>query len=232
MKITDEISCTITRARTGRSVSFRSSEEKRIDSLAAPWFAASNESEFRAHPAAQQFAEAAGNAPLATVRINCYRGRLFTTDSVTDPFEFGPPPRTDAGHGRYNAAGNSALYLASTVVGVAAELARHRRDGMYLFCQSFSVALQALRVANLAAADIMPIFKICFDYSEQELAPEKYFKSQVLAELISCAGFNGFLVPGVRGFKENRYQNLVLFDPGLQWREWVDSSRPPQLVEA
>lgn len=231
VKITDEIGCTITRGATGRFVSFLTPEEKRIDALAAAWFALSNEREFRAHDAAHQFAEAAGNAPLATGRINFYRGRLFTTDSVTDPFEFGPPPKAIAGHGRYNPAGKSALYLASTVAGVAAELERHRHDGMYLFCQSLSVDLQSLKVADLAA-DSMPIFQICFDYSELERDAEKYFKSQVLAELISRAGFHGFLVPGVRGSKENRYQNLVLFDPELQWREWIDASNPPQLVEA
>ena len=71
-----------------------------------------------------------------------------------------------------------------------------------------------------------------FDYSEIERDPNKYFKSQILAELISKSGFNGFLVPGVRGSIENRYNNLVLFDPNLQWRQWVDVSSPPRHVEA
>lgn len=230
VKATAEISCTIARAATGRSVSFVTPEEQRIDALAAAWFSQSCEDTFRVHDAAHEFAEAARSAPTATGRITCFRGRLFTIATVTDSYAFGPPPREVAGHGRYNPKGQAMLYLASTVCGVAAELARHRREGMQLFCQRFSVDLDALKVADLRATENIPIFQICFDYSERERDSARYFKSQILAESIAMAGFNGFLVPGVRGTKENRYHNLVIFEPEAQWRGWVVVTSPPDLV--
>ena len=155
---------------------------------------------------------------------------MFTTNVLPDPYDFGPPPKNLAGNGRYNSAGKPVLYLASTVAGVAAELERHRQNGMLLFYQSLSIDLQSLYIADLAA-DSMPFFQIIFDYSELERDPEKYFKSQVLAELISQAGFDGFLAPGVRGSKNKLYKNLVLFDPESQWRKWIDTSNLPKLIE-
>lgn len=44
--------------------------------------------------------------------------------------------------------------------------------------------------------------------------------SQQVAEFVRAAGFDGMLVPGVRGREDRRYSNLVLFTHA-GWRGWL-----------
>ena len=48
--------------------------------------------------------------------------------------------------------------------------------------------------------------------------PNDYSYSQLVADLVRGAGFDGMLVPGVRG-TGGAYRNLVIFEPRC-WRDW------------
>jgi hypothetical protein len=228
--VSDEIGCTIQRAATGRHVSFLSRDEKRFDVLAADWFAADSERGFLDHPARREFEDALRTAPKLNGVLLGYRGRVFACTQVTDPYEFGPPPAPCSTHGRYNRAGRPALYLATTVSGVVAELDRHQSDGSSLFCQRFSLDSRGLNIADLSRNDCSQTLAITFDYSELEREPTSYFKSQVLADSVERGGFDGMLVPGVRGSNENRYYNIVILGPGVRWAEWLDLEWVPQRI--
>jgi hypothetical protein len=228
--VRDEIGCTVQRAATGRRVSFMTAEEKRIDVLVADWFATETTERFMGHPAIAEFEEALRTATSKEGKLVVFRGRIFSASTITDPFEFGPPPRGIAPQGRYNREGGPVLYLSTTIAGVAAEMNRYQRKDSHLHCQRFMLDMNNLAVAELSRDDCAPILAITFDYSELERDPAKYFRSQGLAEVVERCGFDGMLVPGVRGSNDNRYHNLVMLGASDRWKQWVDKDELPSRV--
>jgi len=112
------------------------------------------------------------------------------------------------------------LYLATTPEGVRLEIAG---SGAPVFLQVYRIDFGTLRIADLAATSVTEFLKAAFDQAEMSMYANfgrpDYLFSQLLAELVSDAGYDGMLVPGVRGHHRCRYENLVLFRPD-GWQEW------------
>jgi hypothetical protein len=68
-----------------------------------------------------QLLQSARVAPSSTFSVPLFRGRFFSSPPKSFQ-DFGPPPRTHAPRGRYNAEGIPALYLCLSVNGVKREL--------------------------------------------------------------------------------------------------------------
>ena len=135
----------------------------------------------------------------------------------------GPPPSAHAVSGRYNAAGTVALYLSTDEQGVRREL--ERAVGDLLAIQRYRVDTDTLRILDATEAGISNFLHAVFDHAEGcciegRGGPMTYHFSQNVARIAREAGFDGMLVPGVRGDSTTLYQNLSLFDCGDRWRAW------------
>jgi hypothetical protein len=134
----------------------------------------------------------------------------------------GPPLPAKASAHRYNRAGAPVLYLCDSVGGVRRELGA---DVDELYIQRFSVPVNDLHVADLTAVELPEVIRGAFYTAELigvmglRTPLETFAFSQALAEMIAGAGFDGMLVPGVRGEREARYTNLVVFHFD-NWRSW------------
>jgi hypothetical protein len=116
------------------------------------------------------------------------------------------------------------LYLADSIVGVSAEMRQFVAPGTPACVQEFAVPLDNLNIADLSAANLPTILASAFDSAEQSrigssFGRPDYAFSQVLSDFVRAAGFDGMIVPGVRGRAGNIYRNVdfFVFDG---WRAW------------
>jgi RES domain-containing protein len=148
-----------------------------------------------------------------------FRGRR-DDGSVTDWKKMGPPEASYALGGRYNQPGQPVLYLATSRLGVQLEIPKYDST---LCIQTYRIDTGALRIADLTSPTISDLLKAAFDLAEAsnyaDYGRQDFALSQLLAEFVRGAGFDGMLVPGVRGARQHQYCNLVLFRPA-QWEEW------------
>ena len=223
-----EASCSVTRGATGRTTDFLTQEQQSTDLLVRDWLSCNTERSFNSHAAHELFLSALGEAPQLQDPIIVYRGRPISPDKVASltRTDFGPPPADKAAAGRYNHAGSPALYLATTPAGVCAELAG-RDIGSSLYCQQYQIDPNQLQVLDMSALSLKDIVRIVFDYTEHSSAPGGSLHSRLLASAISALGHDGMIVPGVRGSRQNRYSNLVVFEPSERWRDWVSGNADP-----
>jgi len=117
------------------------------------------------------------------------------------------------------------LYLATSASGVVRELCSELPP-VDLYCQNYRLPLGVLRVVDFSSPDLENFVHIAFDYAEYGLGSggindREYGFSQVLAEIVEAAGYEGMIVPGVRGTPDDRYCNVVLFS-AESWKEWVE----------
>jgi len=154
-----------------------------------------------------------------------FRARSFPkTCHPTDPFEFGPPPNPASG--RYNRAGQAALYLGSEVRGLSAEMRQYANSGEQFYWARYSGADSASLV-DLSEPSAHPALHFAFDRAEG--LGVGYEAAQRLADVIRELSIDGMIVPGVRGNKLHHYNNLVVFNFG-GWRDWIDASQQPELL--
>lgn len=135
----------------------------------------------------------------------------------------GPPP--EPRENRYNSRSQGALYLCDSEEGVRRELCPEGEGQLAL--QDYVLPLDSLRLADFAASGLSELLSAAFDMAESSLVPGRvgrgdFLFSQVLADLVRESRFQGMLVPGVRGDREHRYLNVVVFDPpaGHDWPLW------------
>jgi RES domain-containing protein len=134
--------------------------------------------------------------------------------------QMGPPPLGRGPAGRYNRAGTSVLYLSTSEEGVRLELPNRR-----LCLQQYEIDLSRLRIADFRSTQTPDVLRAAFDLAESACVPGRngpsnYAFSQFLASLISRLGFDGFIVPGVRGGPTTRYENVVMLHPEGSWVSW------------
>jgi hypothetical protein len=158
-------------------------------------------------------------APLVGSPLELFRGRP-RDGSIRGLEQMGPPPVGCAPDGRYNRAGESVLYLSDSEEGVRLEVTAGP-----ICIQQFLVPAPSLRIADFAPEEVSNRVHAAFDLAERACVPGRdgpnnYAFSQLLARSIFRAGFDGFIVPGVRGNSSVRYRNVVLLKPDRAWQSW------------
>jgi hypothetical protein len=205
----------VNRGHTGRStpvgLDYRQAEE---------WSNAAGDV-LRSHAAAERFRAELQSVSHHVGSMAFVRGRL-DDGSVKSWRDMGPPPRNVAQGGRYAAPDMVVLYLCDSPAAVVMELALPAGVGPFL--QDYVVGA-SVRLADFTDARLREFIKAVFDMSENSMVagrvgPTGYGFSQVVAEIVREAGFEGMIVPGVRGHKEFQYRNVVVFEPGTNWVDW------------
>jgi len=109
------------------------------------------------------------------------------------------------------------------VEGVLRELAP--KPGTRIFLQDYRFSPSALRLADVSSVHLTDFVKAVFDQAENSsvegrVSPSGYAFSQIVGQLVLEAGFEGMVVPGVRGDPNLQYRNIVVFDPHGRWITW------------
>jgi hypothetical protein len=239
MKLTDEATCSVIRGATGRKTDFLNNAHYEQEKSVKEWVACENEKGFLTHPAANKFRDLISAVQaVGQKEITCYRGRYKSSNMVPRPMpsHFGPPPKEKAEENRYNVAGKPVLYLASTREGVAYELRKDQQPIIDLLCQEYVVKIENIRLSDFSEPSLDNFIHITFDYAEHgmrsgRINKEDYVFSQVVANIVECQGYSGMIVPGVRGVRGHRYNNIVIFNPEDSWRLWVNDGKEPECID-
>ena len=111
---------------------------------------------------------------------------------------------------RYNR-GFNAFYLSGTEVGVEREVNQETSSNQKIYMLKYTINFDQIRIVDLTDKDLEMINQLIFDC--EELDEKHYQLSQRVGKyLLSLERlFDGFLVEGVQGDQDCRYNNLVLF---------------------
>lgn len=211
-----EANAVITRGHTGRAV--------HIDPEAVPadrWFHSRFRHFRRWHPAAFYFRSFMRDVPVASgSSMRAYRGRQ-PPPRIRGWQDMGAPFWARARANRYNRQWRPALYLCDSEEGIVREFAAYGAPPTHI--QEWDLPLDELRIADFAAPGLPSFLNSVMDYAEccnvpGRPGPADYSFSQLVADLVRRAGFDGMLVPGVHGVGAP-YRNLVIFRPRA-WRRW------------
>jgi len=215
LALSDSIAMEVKRGHTGRCIKVDR------DFYQAQKLAERSTLALRLSPWAWRVARELRNAPAAAFSpLVLFRARPVDC-SIHGWEEMGPPPNGCAPDGRYNQARTSVLYLSDSEEGARLEVNAER-----ICIQEYAIHAPPLRVADLASGNASNLLQAAFDLAEKARVPgfegpASYAFPQFLARWIHRAGFDGFIVPGVRGNNSGtRYRNAVLFRPAEKWREW------------
>lgn len=153
-----------------------------------------------------------------------YRGRRFS-GTTPSRYDFGPPPRNVAPPNRYNSPESPALYLCTTREAVSRELSASAD----VWVQQFDIPLAGIHVADLRSPEgredqLLAAMMWFAELAGQDGYPNQDF-SRLVASLVA-EKFDGMLVSGVRGDQSLIYCNLVIFEPGDIWHNWLSSNLP------
>jgi hypothetical protein len=164
-------------------------------------------------------------APEDILDAPLFRGQ-FLSGPPDSFYQFGPPPPERARRGRYNAEGTPALYLCSTRAGVVRELGPSP-IGRELWIQQFRI-LPELRVADARELPIDSLAAAVFWLIEHGRDRWQFPRiGERVGHLISC-GYDGLIVPGVRGEPTELYWNAVVFRPSNRWVHLIEQNAQPE----
>lgn len=220
-----DIGTVVRRANTGRETRSLTALDQLDEVLTERWFQCSH-AEFEAAGEAEILVEQIKQAPLVRREFDAFRGRVLAEDETWTSMDFGPPPAHLATSQRYSRERQPALYLSDSPVGVQAEVAMRNSPsspGEVLFIQRFKIDGAQLRIADLSDSRLPAFVHFAFERSEQT---DDYLRSQIIADIVRAAGFDGMLVPGVRGSSVGNYKNAVVFNPEPIWREMLTKDSP------
>jgi RES domain-containing protein len=215
-----EIGTSVTRAHTARVSDSFTHEQQTCERLVNAWLdnPLDDPGDWGRELVKELLAECASCDVSAT-----YRGRFFSdTTQAANPMEYGPPPTPSAG--RYNRVGQAALYLGYELAGVRAEMERHAKEGLKLFCARYK-PIKSLRCIDLSDAQAHPALHLAFDRAER--LDVDYEAAQRLADVARELEIGGIIVPGVRGSNVHHYRNVVILRCA-DWDSWVDSDFQPE----
>ncbi|MBK8058533.1 MAG: RES family NAD+ phosphorylase [Gemmatimonadetes bacterium] len=155
-----------------------------------------------------------------------FRGRHFSTNVTPSAEEFGPPPASVTGIGRYNAPGSPRLYLSSSITGVIGELSP-APDGTHLWVQRFRPP-QSLQLLDAGEFAENSFAAAAFWRVESRRDREQGYArlGERIATLVATR-FDGMIVPGVRS-TEGAYFNVILFTAEHLWHDLLDRTLAPQ----
>ncbi|OEU66926.1 MAG: hypothetical protein BA863_07960 [Desulfovibrio sp. S3730MH75] len=234
-----QLGCSLTRGSTGRTTNFETPEDHLQEALVEQWAKAKNRDAFLSHPNAAKFRSMISETHVINgTTLVCYRGCYRRPDMLPRPLpnHFGPPPPELTEAGRYNIAGEPVLYLCTTDYGIVYEKQEDNNPIKNLFCQEYILDLSVLRLADFADSNLDNFIRIVFDYTEYGLRggnidKSDYLFSQVIAAIVEQYGFSGMSVPGVRGVPDRRYQNIVIFNPEVIWKQFVNKDVEPICID-
>jgi hypothetical protein len=89
-----------------------------------------------------------------------------------------------------------------------------------------------LRVADFSRTEdhfLTGVFFIAEECNVERRGRSNYIFSQIVAQLVADH-FDGMLVPGVRGNRDARYNNVVVFQPGGDWEAWLEPRSEPYFL--
>lgn len=219
---TPGIGTSVTRAHTGRVSDSITAEQQVCELLVNQWL--DDASDDVTSWGRMLIKELIAELPLC-MAPQAYRARCFPkTIHPTDPLCFGPPPAFAAG--RYNRAGQSALYLGRTIQGLSAEMVKYAKPNQHFYYAKY-LQVPSLLLVDLSDANAHASIHFAFDRAER--LDLDYEAAQRLADVVRELGVDGIIVPGVRGTKTHNYCNVVIFEC-LDWASWVDTSHPPELL--
>jgi hypothetical protein len=218
---TPEVGTSVTRAHTGRISESFTAEQQACERLVNQWLDGASDD-------AMAWGRLLVTELLAElprcVAPQTFRARRFPKSiHPTDPLCFGPPPPIAAG--RYNRAGQSALYLGMTTQGLRAEMEQYALPDQHFYFARYCPIL-SVSLVDLSAASAHAALHLAFDRAER-LDLGGYEAAQRLADVVRELGIDGIIAPGVRGTKAYNYSNVVIFNC-LDWATWVDMSHPPE----
>jgi hypothetical protein len=203
--------------RLGRGHTGRTIEASTDYALARDWSEARWTFTRRWHAGARRFRDALRNVgPLTSGSLAVWRGRADPTRSIASWEDMGPPPTHLLRDQRYSRQGSPALYLANSAKGVCRELAS---TAPLVAVQQFLLDLSQRHVVDLASSDCENYVHCVFDFAEWR-EPAGFGFSHAVARIVRDAGFDGMLVPGVRGAPGHTYHNVVVFRSD-SWRDWL-----------
>lgn len=203
--------------------------------LARGWAELADPTQFERHEALKRFI--AGMTPASTLRpkgggLLCFRGRRrFLAGYSPSPWEMGPPPSASAPEGRYNKVGESVLYLCESERAVLEEPITGTGP---LWIQRFVLPADQLAIADFSSVRGDDFLSKVFLFAELAGNPGVAVQlcfSQFVASLVS-RHFDGMWIPGVRGNKNHRYCNLVMFRAESRWRDWLQLDAAPYAIRA
>lgn len=214
-----EVGTSVTRGRTGRVTDSFTPEQQFCEGLVNDWLGGNiGESSDWGRRLVQ---ELIGELPRCGAPSS-YRARLFRGGEVpTDPLQFGPSPSRAAG--RYNQVSQPALYLGTSLAGLALEMEQYSEVGSNFYVARYA-PIEALELVDLSAPNIHSALHHAFDRAERPT--NDYEPGQLLAEVVRDLGIDGMIVPGVRGTIATRYTNVVVFR-NQEWVSWIDSTYLP-----
>jgi hypothetical protein len=217
---TAAVTVTAIRGHTGRSAVVDDGYR-----LAEKWSKARLLGRLRRHAGARRLREAMGRMSVtAGEPLICYRGSDRQYSVVSSWEDVGPPPAELAGDQRYSRVKVPAWYLADSIDGVMREL---QDRGRPLTIQCFALDRTLLRLVDLNAHDVATYVQAVFDVAESACidgrgGPNDFKFSQTVAETVTESGFDGMIVPGVRGDAALHYRNVVL----LRAHRWLAGATP------
>ena len=104
-----------------------------------------------------------------------------------------------------------------------------------LWCQQYDFDFNDMRIADFADSMLDSYIQFVFESAETGIGPGdikvnlgEYRFSQAIAEIVEEHGFSGMIIPGVRGARDCRYKNMVVFSPEPRWKQWVNNAVQPQ----
>lgn len=159
-----------------------------------------------------------------------FRGRFFRESARVSSSDFGPPPIEKAIVGRYNRAGQSRLYLCSSVSGVVRELGP-AQPGDFLWSQEFRFP-NDLRIFDARKLPESSFAASVFWVIEEECDRSAKYSGlgSNIVDLLDSE-YEGMIVPGVRGSRSDRYSNIVIFNPFERWQNYLLPFASPNQIK-
>ena len=230
--LSDSLKIETTNVKTGRTVVHQDNSDPRIDTQKLQhYIQAWVEHGCWSLPIylSRKVAKFRGRANIGNMAL--YRGISLESFEKHGLVRIGPSSKPK--NNRYSKEGEIALYLISESKFIAKEL--NLDEWME---QHYKVNLPDIRIADITQMnhELDNSIGLAFHMSERgvtnsgyEIEKElnkrgksKHLYSQLLARFFKRRGWQGLLMPGVRGDKGANYSNLVLFMPLAQrWDEWT-----------
>jgi RES domain-containing protein len=172
------------------------------------------DAEWLADPSTHCFKNALNTGREYDSRLELTAYRLQWVTGIPDRMRMAAPEKPSVG--RYNNEGQPVLYTSLDATGAFFEMqAGGPSEYHRLWLQEYRIPVTGMRILDARpAATENDIVDLAFDYCETTERVHPYYGSRRIASLVRALGFDGILVPGVRGGRECRYTNFVVFNLG------------------
>ena len=195
--------------------------------LATEWAKLEARAELLNHPACEEFRRLAPFASrVSDTALVLFRGKGFATDTPSPSAkQMGPGCQ----EGRYSRLGECMLYLSDSEEGVLRELNAWHVEGIP-YVMRYRLPLDKLNIADFTMIPDDHFVAAVFSKAEECNVGGRGSNSNVFSQLVAelvMAHFDGMRIPGVRGSRNFHYNNVVVFHPDPDWRDWLEQETTP-----